>query len=64
MVIFLTTTSPLEIDSYTINKIKEGNIYFDNIIKKIINNWRVTIENVFLYGINHNRIQKCYLTLT
>jgi len=61
---YLTSTSPINIDDYTINNIKEGYIYFDNIIKKIINNWRITIENVFLYSINHNRIQKCKIILS
>ena len=34
--------------------------YFNAIIGKTINNWRVCIENIFLYNINLYRIRKTY----
>lgn len=33
--------------------------YFETIVPKTINNWRVVIENQFLFVINHGRILKC-----
>ncbi len=52
--------SPIKIDYYTINIFKSNIIpYFDTIIYKLINNWNVVIENIFLFHINHFRILNC-----
>jgi hypothetical protein len=55
----LKTTSYIEINDYTINILKNNIVqYFDTITFKLINNWNVVIENIFLYHINHYRIIK------
>jgi hypothetical protein len=57
----LKTSSSIDIDDYTINLIKNNIItYFDTIVYKIINNWNVLIENIFIYHINHFRILDCF----
>ncbi len=60
----LKTSSSIDIDDYTINLIKNNIItYFDTIVYKIINNWNVLIENIFIYHINHFRILDCFYEL-
>jgi hypothetical protein len=57
----LKASSPIELDDYTINLIKSTIVpYFDTITFKIINNWNVVIENIFIFHINHNNILKCF----
>jgi ElaB/YqjD/DUF883 family membrane-anchored ribosome-binding protein len=57
----LKSSSSIDIDDYTINLIKNNIItYFDTIVYKIINNWNVLIENIFIYHINHYRILDCF----
>ncbi len=52
--------SGISINEYTINIFKSNIIpYFDTIVYKLINNWNVVIENIFLFHINHFRILKC-----
>lgn len=56
----LKTSSPIEINLYTINMIKNNVVqYFDTITYKLIYNWNVVIENIFIYHINHGRIISC-----
>jgi hypothetical protein len=57
----LRASSYIEINDYTINIIKTNIVkYFDTITYKLINNWNVVIENIFLYHINHYRTLECY----
>ena len=56
----LKTSSPIDIDEYTINLLKNNFImYFDTIVWKTINNWNVVIENIFMFHINQYRILEC-----
>jgi hypothetical protein len=49
LIILLQTTSVIEINEYTLNILKNNIIpYFDTIIYKLINNWNVSIENIFI----------------
>ena len=60
----LKTSSYIEIDDYTINILKNSiNPYFDTITYKLINNWNVVIENIFLFHINQYRILECIIQL-
>ena len=60
LIILLQTTSVIEINEYTLNILKNNIIpYFDTIIYKLINNWNVSIENIFIYHINQYRIMEC-----
>ena len=56
----METLSPIELSDYTI-KILKNNIvkYLGTIIPKIIQNWKITCENVYLYGINQYNLLKC-----
>ncbi len=61
----LVTSSPVKIDSYVLNIMKNNiNQYFDTIVYKIINNWNVVVENIFIYNINQHRNILCLLALT
>ena len=55
----LIKTSPLKLDDKVKEQLKNITPYFETIVPKTINNWRVVIENQFLYVINHARILKC-----
>ncbi len=56
----LKSSSPIEIDEYTINLLKNNFVmYFDTIVWKTINNWNVVIENIFMFHINQYRILEC-----
>jgi hypothetical protein len=56
----LKTSSYIDINDYTINILKNNIVqYFDTITYKLINNWNVVIENIFLFHINHYRIIEC-----
>ena len=56
----INQNSGISINEYTINIFKSNIIpYFDTIVYKLINNWNVVIENIFLFHINHFRILKC-----
>ena len=55
----LIKTSPLKLDDKVREQLKNITPYFETIVPKLINNWRVVIENQFLYVINHARILKC-----
>ena len=55
----LIKTSPLPLDDKVKDQLKNITPYFETIVPKTINNWRVVIENQFLYVINHARILKC-----
>ncbi len=56
----LKSSSPIEIDEYTINLLKNNFVmYFDTIVWKTINNWNVVIENIFMFHINQYRILQC-----
>jgi hypothetical protein len=58
----LKTTSYIEINDYTINILKNSiNPYFDTITYKLINNWNVIIENIFIFHINQYRILECII---
>ncbi len=60
----LKTSSFIMINDYTINILKNSiNPYFDTITYKLINNWNVVIENIFLFHINHYRILECIKSL-
>jgi hypothetical protein len=60
----LKTSSYIEINDYTINILKNNIVqYFDTITFKLINNWNVVIENIFLYHINHYRIIECMINI-
>jgi len=60
----LKTSSYIEINDYTINILKNSiNPYFDTITYKLINNWNVEIENIFLFHINQYRIIECIKSL-
>nr|QFG74736.1 MAG: hypothetical protein [Megaviridae environmental sample] len=49
-------SDPYKISEFTIGILKsEISKYFDTISFKIINNWNVVIENVFMFFINQNR---------
>ena len=61
----LATSSPIKIDSYVLNIMKNNvNQYFDTIVYKIINNWAVVVENMFIYNINQYRNILCLLAFT
>ena len=61
----LVTSSPIKIDPYVLNIMKNNvNQYFDTIVYKIINNWNVLVENIFIYNINQHRNILCLLALT
>jgi len=61
----LVTSSPVKIDPYVLNIMKNNvNQYFDTIVYKIINNWNVLVENIFVYNINQHRNILCLLALT
>lgn len=56
----LKASSYIEINDITINILKNNIVqYFDTITYKLINNWNVVIENIFLYHINHYRLLEC-----
>jgi len=55
----LIKTSPLKLNDKVKEQLKAITPYFETIVPKTINNWRVVIENQFLYVINHARILKC-----
>ncbi len=60
----LKTSSYININDYTINILKNSiNPYFDTITYKLINNWNVVIENIFLFHINQYRILECIIQL-
>jgi hypothetical protein len=60
----LKTSSYIDINDYTINILKNNIVqYFDTITYKLINNWNVVIENIFLYHINHYRIIECMINI-
>jgi hypothetical protein len=60
----LKTSSYISINDYTINILKNSiNPYFDTITYKLINNWNVVIENIFLFHINQYRILECIKAL-
>ena len=60
----LNTKSDIPINDYTINILKNSiNPYFDTITYKLINNWNVVIENIFLFHINQYRILECIIQL-
>ena len=60
----LVTSSPIKIDSYVLNIMKNNvNQYFDTIVYKIINNWNVVVENMFIFNINQHRNILCLLAL-
>jgi len=57
----LKTSSSIPINDYTINILKNNIVpYFDTITYKLINNWNVVIENIFLFHINHYRMLECF----
>jgi hypothetical protein len=61
----LVTSSPVKIDSYVLNIMKNNvNQYFDTIVYKIINNWNVVVENIFIFNINQHRNILCLIALT
>ena len=55
----LIKSSPIELNETVKEKLKNITSYFETIVPKTINNWRVVIENMFLFVINHGRILKC-----
>jgi len=55
----LIKTSPLKLDDKVKEQLKNITPYFETIVPKTINNWRVVIENQFLFVINHGRILNC-----
>jgi hypothetical protein len=55
----LINTQALKLDDKVKEQLKNITPYFETIVPKTINNWRVVIENQFLYVINHARILKC-----
>jgi hypothetical protein len=58
----LKTSSYIDINDITINILKNNIVqYFDTITYKLINNWNVVIENIFLFHINHYRIIECMI---
>ena len=60
----LKTSSYIEINDITINILKNNIVqYFDTITYKLINNWNVVIENIFLFHINHYRIIECMINI-
>jgi hypothetical protein len=56
---YLIETTPIPFNNIVIDKLKSITGYFETLTPKLINNWRVTIENQFLFTINHSRILKC-----
>ena len=56
----MDTLSPIKLSDYTI-KILKNNIvkYLGTIIPKIIQNWKITIENVYLFSINQYNLLRC-----
>jgi hypothetical protein len=56
---YLIETTPLPFNDTVVDKLKSITGYFETLTPKLINNWRVTIENQFLFTINHARILKC-----
>jgi hypothetical protein len=64
LVDLLKTSSYIEINDITINILKNNIVqYFDTITYKLINNWNVVIENIFLFHINHYRIIECMINI-
>jgi len=60
----LKASSYIDINDITINILKNNIVqYFDTITYKLINNWNVVIENVFLFHINHYRIIECMINI-
>ena len=60
----LKVSSYIEINDYTINILKNNIVqYFDTIVFKLINNWNVVIENIFIYHINHYRMIECMINI-
>lgn len=55
----LIKTQGIKLDDKVKEQLKSITPYFETIVPKTINNWRVIIENQFLYIINHSRILKC-----
>ena len=55
----LINSSPLRLDDKVKEQLKSITPYFETIVPKTINNWRVVVENQFLFVINHSRILKC-----
>lgn len=56
----METLSPIELSDYTVKVLKNNIVkYLGTIIPKIIQNWKITCENVYLYGINQYNLLKC-----
>lgn len=55
----MINSSPIPLNEMVKEKLKNITSYFETIVPKTINNWRVVIENMFLFVINHGRILKC-----
>ena len=56
----METLSPIQLSDYTIKVLKNNIVkYLGTIIPKIIQNWKITIENVYLFSINQYNLLEC-----
>ncbi len=56
----METLSPIELSDYTIKVLKNNIVkYLGTIIPKIIQNWKITSENVYLFSINQYNLLEC-----
>ena len=56
----METLSPIELSDYTIKVLKNNIVkYLGTIVPKIIQNWKITCENVYLFSINQYNLLKC-----
>lgn len=56
----LETLSPIPLSEYTVKVLKNNIVkYLGTIIPKIIQNWKITSENVYLFSINQYNLLEC-----
>ena len=56
----METLSPIELSDYTVKVLKNNIVkYFGTIVPKIIQNWKITCENVYLFSINQYNLLQC-----
>ena len=60
MIDMLQSNSPVTISNYAIKVLRSDIVkYFSTITPLIINHWKITIENVYLFTINQHKLLEC-----